>query len=119
MNFDEAIAAHSAWKQKLAVYLAKPDKSIDSGKLAQDNQCDLGKWIHSQGSALASSTTFQELKKEHANFHLAAADVVRKADTGQTVSEEISLGAKSAYSTCSSKVVSALMKMKKENANAA
>ena len=119
MNFDEAIAAHSAWKQKLAIYLTKPDKSIDAGKLAQDHHCDLGKWIYSQGGALASNATFAELKTEHSNFHLAAADVVRKADAGQAVSEEISLGAKSPYASCSSKVVTALMKMKRENANAA
>jgi len=119
MNFDEAIAAHSAWKQKLAIYLAKPDKSIDAGKLAQDHHCDLGKWIYSRTGADALSATFVELKKEHSNFHQAAADVVRKADAGQAVSEEISLGAKSPYASCSSKVVAALMKMKRESANAA
>jgi hypothetical protein len=119
MNFDEAIAAHSAWKQKLAIYLAKPDKSIDSNKLALDNQCDLGKWIHSQALPLVGNPTFQDLKKEHAAFHQAASDVVKRADAGQKVTEEIALGAKSLYAACSGKVVSALVKMKRENANAA
>ena len=119
MNFDEAIAAHSAWKQKLALYLVKPDKSIDSTKLALDNQCDLGKWIYGEGGKLLTNQSFQELKKEHANFHRAAAEVVKRADAGQTVTEEIALGSKSAYAACSSKVVSALVRMKRETANAA
>jgi hypothetical protein len=119
LNFDEAIAAHSIWKQKLAIYLAKPNKSIDSGKLAQDHHCELGKWIHGQQGPILSNPTFQELKKEHASFHQAAAEVVKKADSGQKVSEEISLGAKSPYASCSSKVISALVKMKRESANAA
>ena len=117
MNFDEAIAAHSAWKQKLAIYLTKPDKSIDAEKLALDNQCELGKWIHSQ-SGLAGAA-FQELKKDHANFHKAASDVVKRADAGQKVTEEVALGAASPYAACSSRVVSALMRMKRENTSAA
>ena len=119
MNFDEAIAAHSAWKQKLAIYLAKPDKSIDSAKLALDNQCELGKWIHSQGAPLTGNAAFQELKKEHANFHKAASDIVKRADSGQKVTEEIALGGKSPYAACSGKVVNALVKMKRESASAA
>lgn len=119
MNFDEAIVAHSAWKQKLALYLTKPDKSIDSANLALDNQCDLGKWIYSEGGKLLANQSFQELKKEHANFHKAAAEVVKRADAGQTVTEEIALGTKSDYAACSSKVVSALMRMKRESASAA
>ncbi len=103
MNFDEAIAAHSAWKQKLAIYLAKPDKSIDSNKFHLDNQCDLGKWIHSQALPLVGNPTFQDLKKEHAAFHRPASDVVKRADAGQKVTEEIALGAKSLYAACSAR----------------
>ncbi len=119
MNFDEAIQAHSAWKQKLALYLAKPDKSIDSVKLAQDHHCELGKWIHSQNAAVQRTPVFQDLKEEHANFHQAASEIVKRADAGQKTTEEIALGAASPYAACSSKIVSALMRMKRENLNVA
>ena len=119
MNFDEAIAAHSSWKQKLSLYLAKPDKSIDAAKLEKDNQCELGKWIYSEAGKMGSQEVFVELKQEHARFHVAAADVVKRADSGQKVSEEIALGAKSPYAECSTNVVKALMRMKRESSNAA
>src|SRR6266704_4374696 len=101
MNFDEAVVAHSAWKRKLTAYLAKPDKSIDPARLEKDNNCELGKWIESQQAVYASNKTFGELRKKHADFHRAAADVVRRADAGQSVSAEVTLGGKSVYANCS------------------
>jgi hypothetical protein len=112
MNLDEAIAAHSAWKQKLAVYVAKPDKSIDVATLGKDNQCDLGKWIASEAAHYASEPVFQELCNVHANFHHAAAAIVRRADAGEKVSVDVSLGAKSTYADLSRKVVQAILRMK-------
>ncbi len=119
MNFDEAISAHTAWKSKLSTYLVKPDKSIDYKKLALDNQCDVGKWIHAELAKYAGNEAFQELKKEHANFHKAASDVVKRADTGEKVTSELVLGGNSAYATCSNNVVRALLRMKRETSNAA
>jgi hypothetical protein len=109
MNFDEAIAAHAAWKQKLAVYLAKPDKSIDVAKLEKDDQCELGQWIVAGTAHFASEPAFLELRRKHAEFHHVAAAVVRRADAGEKVSEEVALGAKSAYADCSSDVILALI----------
>ena len=43
MNFDDAIQAHSAWKMKLTLYIAKPDKSLNHNVVCKDNVCDLGK----------------------------------------------------------------------------
>ena len=111
MNFNDAITAHSAWKRRLTAYLQKPDKSIDPVQLAKDDQCELGQWIHAELSKHASDPRYSELKKEHANFHRAAADVVRRANAGQAVSAETVLGAKSEYGNCSSRVVQAIMQM--------
>lgn len=113
MNFDEAVVAHSAWKRKLGAYLQKPDKSIDAVKLAKDDQCELGKWIQADRGKYASNPAFVELKKEHANFHRAAADVVRRADAGEKVSGELALGGSSAYAGCSTKVVTAILQLKR------
>lgn len=113
MNLDDAIVAHSAWKQKLALYIAKPDKSIDVAKLEKDDQCELGKWILTEAANYASEPAFQQLQKEHASFHKAAAAVVRRADSGEKVGQEVALGGKSAYAEASSKVVSAIVSMKR------
>jgi hypothetical protein len=49
MNFDEAIAAHGLWKQKLADYLAKHDGSLKHDDISRDNKCVLGQWIYGDG----------------------------------------------------------------------
>ena len=112
MDFDHAISAHSNWKGKLRAYLAKPDRSLSSSEIAQDNKCDLGKWIHGEGAAHANLPEFQTLRSEHAHFHKAAAEVVRKADAGQNMTEETALGSKSEFATASSNVVNAIMGIK-------
>ena len=114
MNFDDAISAHAAWKQKLSAYLRRPDQSIDMASLAADNHCALGQWIHSQAGAITSDAKFVELKREHANFHRLAADVARRANAGENVSEEVYLGANSPYAKCSSRVVQLIMDMKRK-----
>ena len=112
MNFDEAIAAHSAWKTKLKTYLRKPDHSLNAGQLALDDQCVLGKWLHGEGAKYTAFPEFAELKGEHAKFHRAAADLVVRADAGENVAEEAALGAASPFSTLSSHLVQLMVKLK-------
>jgi len=112
MNFDQAIAAHSAWKRKLLDYLVKHDGSLKAHDIAVDNKCPLGQWIHGEGSQYSKLPEYATLKSEHARFHKATAEVVRKADSGQSVSEETALGSKSEFRAASSAVVEAIMHMK-------
>lgn len=113
MNFDEAIKAHSAWKLKLQNYLQKPDGSLNPDAIAADNKCDLGKWIYGEGDQHSKLADYQTLKSEHAKFHKAAADVIRRADKGEKVSEDVALGGSSPFSKASSAVVTAIMMMKR------
>ena len=114
MNFDQAIAAHSAWKSKLKAYLNKPDGSLKPADIQSDQKCPLGQWIYGEGKHLAGLTAYAELKAQHAKFHAATAALVRKADAGQSVSEELALGAKSDFSTTTSAVISAIVRMRDE-----
>lgn len=113
MDFDQAIAAHSAWKAKLREYLAKKDGSLRPAEVSADNKCPLGQWIHGEGARYSKLPEYSTLKKDHASFHKAAADVVLKADSGQSVSEEIALGSRSNFAITSSAVVMAIIAMKK------
>jgi hypothetical protein len=113
MNFDQAISCHVQWKSKLASYLNHPDHSLSAAEIAKDDRCDLGKWLCGEGQKYANSPEFKKLVADHAHFHAAAAEIVKKADTGLRVSEEVALGAKSEYSSVSNAVVSSLMHMKK------
>jgi hypothetical protein len=112
MNFDQAISAHSHWKSKLSAYIKKPDRSLSASEVMLDNKCDLGQWIHGEGAKFATLPEFQSLRSEHARFHKAAAEVIRKADSGKDVSEEVSIGAKSEFSSATAAVVNAIVALK-------
>ncbi|MGB9029498.1 MAG: CZB domain-containing protein [Acidobacteriaceae bacterium] len=112
MNIDEVIRAHVAWKSKLAAYLAKPDGSINVTDTISDKKCELGRWIYGEGSQFASLPEFAQLKKDHAQFHIAAAGIVRRADHGEPVTRDIDLGADSEFVTASRAVSYILFRIK-------
>jgi methyl-accepting chemotaxis protein len=112
MNFDDAISAHSQWKQKLATYIAKPDRSLNAVEVASDNKCALGQWLYGEGKKHSSLPEFSKLVSEHAHFHRAASNIIKKADSGANVTQEIALGSSSEFATASSAVVQAIMSMK-------
>lgn len=112
MNFDEAISAHSAWKNKLRTYLRNPDKSLVVATIRKDSECPLGQWIYGEGRKYAGVPEFKELQTEHGNFHRAAAELVQRADSGEKVAEETALGSHSRFSQVSEHVVQLIMKMK-------
>lgn len=118
MDFNAAIKAHSPWKLKLSGYIRNPDKSLDHDHVCKDNQCDLGKWIYGEGGAYSSFPEFSKLKSEHTRFHKAAGEVVRKANNGINVTEDIALGANSEFANASSSVVTAIMELQSKVAKA-
>ena len=114
MDFDGAIAAHAAWKMKLSNYIRKPDKSLDALKISADNQCDLGKWLHGEGVKFATHPEYKQLKEAHEQFHKAAGAIIIRADKGESVAEEVALGASSEYAKASSAVMSFIMSLRRK-----
>jgi len=112
MDFDKAIKAHSDWKMKLSNYLKKPDGSIKATDVALDNKCELGSWIAAEGAKHNALPEFAKLKSEHSRFHKVASEVVRRADSGKNVSEEVVLGAKSDFMSASHAVVRAIVALR-------
>jgi len=113
MDFDQAIALHSRWKHTLRTSLAKHDLSLNPAEVSLDHKCVLGQWIYGAGARYSAFPEFARLKYEHARFHLAAAELVRKAHTGQSIDAEIAPCANSEFSLASAAVVIALMSIKK------
>ena len=97
---------------KLASYLAKPDHSLNATVVESPGQCDLGKWISGEGKKYSSLPEFTAMVTGHTAFHKAAASVIRKADAGHQVGEEVALGAKSEFATASNAVVRSLMTLR-------
>lgn len=116
MNFDDAIKSHSNWKMKLSTYIRNPDQSLKATEVGRDDVCQLGCWIHGDGRSFASLPEYAALKAAHDRFHKAAAEIVRKADAGETVSSDIALSATSPYAKTSMEVVQAIMAMKRKAA---
>lgn len=113
MDFDGAIWAHAEWKMKLATYLKKPDGTLKAAEVGADHKCALGQWIHGTApKEVVNKADLAALKAEHSRFHKAAAEVVRKADAKQDVTEEIVLGGKSEFAKASMAVISAIRTIK-------
>jgi hypothetical protein len=114
MNLDDCVKAHVAWKSKLQNYLRNPDKSLTPTTVESDRNCDLGKWLHGEGTKFTANPKFAQLVAEHAKFHKAAASIIRQADTGKNVLEEVALGSKSDFAATSAKVVGLILECKKD-----
>jgi len=114
MNFDEAIVAHSTWKRKLREYLAKPDQSLKVSEVGANNKCKLGQWIAGEGREYASLPEFTKLNSEHTRFHKAAADLVRRADNGESVLHEVGIDGTGEFLKTTTHVIAAIAALKQK-----
>ena len=112
MDFDSAVKAHSAWKQKLANYIEEPDGSLEAGLVSRDDRCELGQWLHGEGRS-QSSTTYEDLLTAHAGFHRCAGDLVDRINRGDRVDPEVSLGATSEFGRRSLECITLIVSMKR------
>ena len=108
MNVDDAIRAHAQWKIKLTAYLSNPDGSLNPVEIGQDNRCELGKWIYGDATKHTHLPEMAAVKTSHAEFHRAAADVVRKIDSGTERDQNKLTGLSSPFGTASNKIVNQL-----------
>lgn len=115
MNFDDAIAAHIKWKVRLNQFIdGTSTEKLSSTTVCKDNLCDLGKWIYGEGAKFKTASHYQDLIKKHANFHVCAADVVKKVEGGDKVGAKSLLGG--SFANASKETVAAIMEVKKEAA---
>ncbi|MGE0080350.1 MAG: CZB domain-containing protein [Thiohalomonadaceae bacterium] len=102
IDFFTAIEAHVRWKIRLEAYIAgTSDEKLDPEVVCRDDQCALGKWIHSTGGAqFGSHPKFPELREVHAQFHKSAGEVIRAVDRGdmETARESLVKGDYARYS---------------------
>ena len=109
MDMMQAITAHIRVKRTLSSYLARPDHSLNASQVGATDQCNLGKWIIGEGRRYSSMQEYRALLISHRRFHQAAEEVVRRADSGQVMDQEIALDSTSEYAAASAEVVRALM----------
>jgi len=84
MDFDILINQHLNWKSLVESLFDDDNCNIlNPTTIAKDNDCDLGKWIHSaETGILSSNEAFQQLKKAHKSFHLYAGKIILDYQSG-------------------------------------
>ncbi len=84
LNFKSAIDAHMQWKIRLqSVIDGTNSELLDVETVSRDDKCLLGKWINGPGSQMFGRLReFQELKIDHARFHVNAGDILACAVAG-------------------------------------
>jgi len=76
----KATAAHDEWRVRLRLMISTGTTGIDARAVRRDDECDLGKWLHSRKASGRGEAHGLELGHLHARFHEAAARVVELVD---------------------------------------
>lgn len=107
----QAIAAHGQWKVKFRDFMAGK-LELDANIVQQNNQCQFGKWLESQGNKLLNRMDYDEINRLHTEFHKVAAEVIRKKKGGDAAGAEQSLATGGAFTTASAKLTTRIMAVK-------
>jgi hypothetical protein len=113
IDFNEAVASHSQWKRKLRRYLDKHDGSLSPAEVRLDHNSALGQWIYGAGASYSALPEYVKPKNEYTGFHAVAAELIAKANSGESIDAETAPCSSSQFSTSFSAVVIAIMAMKK------
>ena len=113
MNFDDAVSAHTKWKIRLRANIDGSGEKLDPAVVARDDACDLGKWIHGEGSRYKLLPEHQALRTAHAKFHKCASDVVARNAKGQKAEAEKLMANGGDFARNSNETISAIMAMKR------
>ncbi len=117
LDFDGALKAHLAWKEKLRLHLTGNGEPLDAKVIECDDKCALGQWIHGAGRQLAGDGTFVKLRGSHASFHQCAAKVLRHHQSGDDRMAYRLLGGD--FSHLTSEVVSNLRALRERHGDSA
>jgi methyl-accepting chemotaxis protein len=113
MDFNEAIKAHTFWKVTLR-WMINGQRPVDGEKLGRDNDCELGHWIHGDGAAYKSFSSYQTLVSEHAGFHAIAGAVARCIATGDSEVAMQMMADGGEFSLASARTIEAIRRLQGE-----
>jgi len=106
-----AIEAHFLWFDRLKNAIATQKSEFKPEIVAQDNQCELGRWIYTDLKALCDEKVYSEIKVSHANFHKKASEALTLALQGQIKDAEERIAFGSELLKLSGKLVLLLKKV--------
>ena len=103
MNLERAAHEPAELVQRLREQMdAASPTPLDTGRIAQDNACALGQWLHEDGRARHGDLpAWQRCVEAHANFHRAAGSVAAAVNRGDHAAACAMLAAGTPYSGAS------------------
>ncbi len=108
----KAMGVHGMWKARLstAIDFGKSEFSVDA--VQRDNACDFGRWLHGASipEAAKRMAEYETCRRLHADFHRAAADVLKLAIAGQKAQAQNALASSSKFAAVSADLTTNMMK---------
>ena len=116
LSFDDAIAAHMKWKERLSSAINGTSEelgSLEPAVVRCDDKCVLGKWIYGDAQKyFGKDAEYKTLKEHHAKFHQKAGDIVWHCQSNRKRFAEVILTGD--YSKESEEVIGRLKAMQKK-----
>ncbi len=107
----KAIGGHGMWKARLQKAIDQAASDVSVTVVRQDNQCDFGKWLY--GPDLSADTKrsphYENCRRLHREFHLAAAKVLTLALANKKVEATRAMTHDGEFATCSASLTKAMM----------
>jgi hypothetical protein len=113
-SLDHAIAAHAKWKFRLREVIKTGQSEWTVETVRPDDRCEFGQWLNALPLADRMSKEWRETKALHAQFHGAAAEVLRSALAGHKPEAETAMAPGGAFADVSMKLVRVLTDWKKK-----
>jgi hypothetical protein len=110
MDLNSAIQKHAAWKFKFRSAILNGEH-LDDASISKDDQCELGKWLHSQAGAYAQKPALAKCASAHAEFHRLASCIAGAINDKRKDEAEKMLAYDSAFSRASTEVCVAIVEL--------
>jgi len=104
-GINDALQSHVEWKVRLRSAV-RGREILDVASVRLDSVCKMGMWLYAQGARWGDLA--DDLKRTHAEFHLAAAHVAEACNAGHYELAEQMMGPGSSYMKATSAVRSAI-----------
>lgn len=114
-----AIGAHGAWKKRLATAVASGTHREDIGAVAMNDKCAFGKWLRETEPSGRDTAAHHRAAELHADFHVAAATVLRHISGGKIEEARASLSQGGNFAEASRVLTAAMIAWRKSASGAA
>lgn len=103
-QIENALASHKAWKRLLEEMIEQEADIVQIESIQSDHHCAFGKWLYKIGSEMSGAeyaAMYADIRKLHAEFHIAAAGVAKLALAGKKAEAEKLMAPDGNYFTAS------------------